>query len=262
MNDMPTYRVAIIGLPGSGKTTLAKKLQEEYERVYQMPVTHINADEVRKAANDWDFSDAGRLRQAQRMRDEADKHSGIVLVDFVCPNATAHEILDPHYTLWMDTIKESRFEDTNKVYEAPKYYDAKFSGHFTEHDDFEPVLIHILGKVPTGVMIGRFQPWHAGHQALFEAVLQKHGHVTIMVRSTPRNASNPFGTSETFQRIDTALRDQYKGRYLLQEVPNVAGVYYGRDVGYNVEKIELANVSDISASRIREQLRAEGSLKH
>ena len=110
-------KILIFGLPGSGKTTLAKPFAELIGGV------HINADAVRKRYDDWDFSIEGRLRQSQRMKFLSD---GVILAgkvavaDFVCPTEQAREEFSADYTVWMDTIKQGRFEDTNKMFENPK----------------------------------------------------------------------------------------------------------------------------------------------
>lgn len=109
-------KVLVFGLPGSGKSTLSEPLAEQVEGVW------INADAVREKYNDWDFSDEGRLRQAARMRHLADGVSmagKIAIADFVCPFQIARDEFEPDYVIWMNTIQEGRFEDTNKVFEAP-----------------------------------------------------------------------------------------------------------------------------------------------
>jgi adenylylsulfate kinase len=113
-------KVLIMGLPGSGKTTLAEKLFEEILKNH--PAEWINADELRKETNDWDFSFEGRMRQACRMRTLADKGvaAGFVMVcDFVCPTKELREIFDADVTIWMDTVKRSEYRDTNKIFEKP-----------------------------------------------------------------------------------------------------------------------------------------------
>ena len=109
-----------MGLPGAGKTTLADKLAPE------LNAKRLNADEVRKAANDWDFSEEGRTRQAKRMADLALKLKGegnYVIADFIAPTPKARSLFPADYTIWIDTIKEGRFDDTNKMFVKPKKYD-------------------------------------------------------------------------------------------------------------------------------------------
>ena len=116
-----------MGLPGSGKTTLASEL------VPLLKAKWLNADEVRKEANDWDFSPEGRTRQAKRMWDKAQefKNQGNnVVADFVCPTPAARKLFPADYIIWMDTIKEGRFEDTNKMFIKPE----KFDYHVTTMD--------------------------------------------------------------------------------------------------------------------------------
>ena len=113
-------KILIMGLPGSGKTTLAEKLFNEI--VKNNPAEWINAEEVRKECNDWDFSSDGRRRQALRMRAIADRavEAGFVTIcDFVCPTQELRAIFDADFVVWMDTVKKSRYKDTNKVFETP-----------------------------------------------------------------------------------------------------------------------------------------------
>lgn len=113
-----------MGLPGSGKTTLAKHLVPMFNAVW------LNADEVRKEADDWDFSPEGRQRQSLRMKTLAEKavnENRVVVADFVCPTQQTRKEFGADYTIWMNTIKEGRFDDTNKMFEAPNDYDFKVS---------------------------------------------------------------------------------------------------------------------------------------
>ena len=116
-----------MGLPGAGKTTLANELAQLIE------CKRLNADEIRKAANDWDFSEEGRKRQAKRMCDEAlkiKKEGNNVIADFICPTPEARKLFSADYTIWVDTIKEGRFEDTNQMFVKPE----KFNFHVTTQD--------------------------------------------------------------------------------------------------------------------------------
>ena len=113
-----------MGLPGAGKTTLADILAP------MINAKRLNADEVRKAANDWDFSDEGRKRQSFRMKALADfekEHGRMVICDFICPTREARDIFDADYCIWMDTIKESNYKDTDKIFEEPSNYNLKIS---------------------------------------------------------------------------------------------------------------------------------------
>ena len=109
-------KILIFGLPGSGKSTLAEPFAKLVQGVW------INADAVRKQYDDWDFTTEGRMRQAMRMKFLADgvvMSGKIAVADFVCPTEEARKEFDPDYTVWMDTIAEGRFEDTNKIFEKP-----------------------------------------------------------------------------------------------------------------------------------------------
>lgn len=109
-------KILIMGLPGSGKTWLAERLQKELECAW------FNADEVRRMANDWEFGEDARIRQARRMRNIADYEKGCgrtVICDFVCPTEMTRYIFEADYVIWMDTIEEGRFEDTNKMFQNP-----------------------------------------------------------------------------------------------------------------------------------------------
>ena len=108
-------RILIIGLSGSGKTTLAKELSA------LLNAKHLNADELRTQYNDWDFSDAGRLRQAHRIKNLSDKYE-LVVCDFIAPQAIHRHIVDADVLIWMDTVKSSQYKDTDKIFEAPVDY--------------------------------------------------------------------------------------------------------------------------------------------
>ena len=116
--------ILVMGLPGAGKTTLANELAK------LIKAKRLNADEIRKAANDWDFSEEGRTRQSKRMAEAALKiksEDNNVIADFICPTPEARSLFPADYIVWVDTIKTGRFEDTNQMFVKPE----KFNFHVT-----------------------------------------------------------------------------------------------------------------------------------
>ena len=112
--------ILVMGLPGAGKTTLADELAPK------LNAKRLNADEVRKAANDWDFSEEGRKRQAKRMADfavELKNKGNYVVADFICPTPEARKLFPADFVIWVDTIKEGRFDDTNQMFVKPEKFD-------------------------------------------------------------------------------------------------------------------------------------------
>ena len=251
-----------MGLPGAGKTYLADKL------VPKISAAWLNADKVRKEANDWDFSPEGRIRQAKRMAEKAEKfkkEGSHVVADFVCPTPKARELFSPDFIIWVDTIKKGRFEDTNKIFVKPEKYDVRVT-----EQNAEIWSIKIADQItnykwdnrkPTAQMLGRWQPWHGGHQALFEEIVKKTGQVNIMVRDVKGIGDNPFNFETVKKNIETALKD-FKNRIKISLVPNITNICYGRGVGYKIEEIVLSqDIQEISATKIRKKMREEGKLK-
>ena len=115
-------RILIMGLPGSGKSFLAKELNK------RLKATWLNADEVRKKFNDWNFSKKGVLRQAKRMKSLAgESKKKFIIADFVCPYEEGRKIFKPDYLIWMDTIKQGRLSTFDKTFQKPKKFDFKIN---------------------------------------------------------------------------------------------------------------------------------------
>ena len=120
-----------MGLPGSGKTTLANELS-----LLLLNSKRINADEVRKDYDDWDFSKEGRLRQSKRMSDKAQAlkiEGNYVIADFICPTPDTRELFNSDYIVWVDTIEEGRFDDTNKLFVKPDKYNLHVTTQDAKH---------------------------------------------------------------------------------------------------------------------------------
>jgi hypothetical protein len=257
-------RILIMGLPGAGKTYLAQHVLEHLQN-NRKTVMWLNADDVRKKYNDWDFSHEGRIRQSLRMRELADSYDvDFVICDFVAPLVEMRNNFKADWTIWVDTIDQGRFEDTNKVFVAPEQYDFRITEQESEKWG-EFIAAHILDdrqrpvfdwQKETVQMLGRWQPWHEGHRKLFERALAKTGQVVIQIRDCQGwNNSNPFAANQVKDFIKRDLDPLYQGQYVIQLVPNVVNITYGRDVGYKIEQESFDDATHaISATKIRKQM--------
>ena len=258
-------KILIMGLPGSGKTTLASKL------VPILKAKWINNDEVRKAANDWDFSEEGRIRQAKRMAKVVNKYKEegkykYFVSDYVCPTPKTRELFSADFVVWVDTIKEGRFEDTNKMFVKPEKFDFRVTSQNAELWALQ-IADQITeykwdNKKPTAQMLGRWQPFHDGHYALFEEIIKKTGQVCIQVRNVQGVDDNPFDIEDVKSKISKVLEPKYKNRFKIILVPNITNICYGRGVGYKIVVIVLPEeIQKISATKIRNEMRKKGLLK-
>jgi len=274
-----TQRILIMGLPGSGKTTLAgelKKYLEEhgeisYSRALTEPmdsrvmVNWFNADDIRRKYNDWDFSNDGRIRQSIRMFQFSMEAGGdYVICDFVAPLVEMRNNFKADWTIWVDTIREGRYADTNAAFVEPEQYDfrvteqaaekwAEFIGEHIVSNRRRPVFDW---QKETVQMLGRWQPWHEGHRALFERAIAKTGQVVIQIRDCQGwQGSNPFEIERVKAFIRRDLDPIYQGQYEIQVVPNIVNITYGRDVGYRIEQETFDDQTHaISATKIRKEL--------
>lgn len=282
-----TKRILVMGLPGSGKTYFAEKLKNYLighgdimkinpgkilnatgipnSAIWQISVDWFNADEIRKRFNDWDFSKEGRIRQSIRMFDFAIKCSGdFVICDFVAPLVEMRNNFKADWTIWLDTINKGRFEDTNQAFVPPNVYDFRIPEQNAEKW-VEFVGEHILEnrrrptfdwKKETVQQLGRWQPWHEGHRALFDRLIQRTGQVCIMIRDCQGwQESNPFEVEKVKSFIRRDLDPLYQGQYEIQVVPNIVHIGYGRGVGYTMEEEKFDDsITSISGTAIRQAM--------
>ena len=261
-------RVLIFGLPGAGKSYLASELIN----LLGDKAVWFNADQVRSDANDWDFSEEGRLRQKQRMQmlcEEAEADGKIAIADFICPFNKARKEFGASFTIWVNTIEQGRFEDTNAVFEKPNHKEpCDYVVTEKRGDTDAKKIAWILGnrylwndQAPTVQMLGRWQPWHDGHQALFDRAIAKHGQVNLQIRNMPVTTDNPFTCYEVEKNLQDKLA-KYAGKVKISIVPNIVNITYGRSVGYKIEQEVFDDQThSISATKIRNQMREEGVLQ-
>ena len=236
-------RILICGLPGSGKTTLAKKLVEVLG-----DADLYNADEVREKFNDWDFTAEGRERQMKRMQDYTRKSvakNRYGVADFVCPTNVLQDEFKPDYTIFMNTIKEGRYEDTNKLFEHPDA--TNFGVTLTADEWWTEERIDMWARlIAVDIKDSQFQ--------------SKLPTTQIMVRDMPKTDDNPWDVLDICRNIELELAE-FAGKFRTFPVPNIMNITYGRGVGYKIEEEVLdADIQEISGTKIRQELRDEGKI--
>jgi adenylylsulfate kinase len=253
-------KILIMGLPGAGKTTLARIVAGRLNAV------HFNADEVRQhVSKDLGFAEADRIEHARRMGwlcDQVVKTGGFAVADFICPTPEARRAFlaeGDAFVVWVDRVQESAFEDTNRMFVPPERCDVRVTRDGSAEYWAEQVAARVRPifdpKAPTALFVGRYQPFHDGHKALIVEGIRRVGQACIAVRDTAgSDAKNPFGFEYVRARIEHALRE-FEGRFTVLPLPNISHVFYGRDVGYVVERLELdAATEAISATDARRRM--------
>jgi cytidyltransferase-like protein len=250
-------KILIMGLPGAGKTTLARQLAPCLNAV------HYNADAVRSnLSTDLGFSEDDRVEHARRMGwlcDQVVKAGCYAIADFICPTHTARDAFlrgSEAFIIWVDRIQAGAFEDTNRLFVPPERFDLRVtptgSPEYWAERAMERLRPVFDWKRPTALFIGRFQPFHEGHRALIVEGLRRVGQVCVAVRDTHDiDDKNPYDFENVKVRIEHALR-AFEGRFTVVLLPNITHVFYGRDVGYVLDRIELDKpTEEISATELR-----------
>ncbi len=257
-------KILVMGLPGAGKTTFATALAPLLNAVV------FNADAVRaNLSRDLGFSHEDRVEHARRMGwmcDRVVEAGGTVIADFICPTPETRAAFGEAFTIWIDRISEGRFEDTNRMFVVPDKFDLRVGAEGAPQFWAEQALARLRPSFdpqkPTALFIGRYQPFHPGHQRLIEEGLRRVGQVCIAVRDTHGiDDKNPLPFFAVKQRIEAAL-SAHAGRFVIVPLPNITNVFYGRDVGYHVERIVLDEATEqISATATRQLAGISGARK-
>lgn len=239
-------KILVCGLSGAGKTTLVKELAPMLGAVV------FNNDDVRRQVNkDLGFTPEDRLEHARRMGwlcDQVAKSGVYAIGEFICPTDQARKMFGSCFTVFLNTIKSSKYPDTDALFEPPQNPDVSFVQWSDPKQMALVVRNALIPDVPRSMFIGRYQPPHAGHFALIETALNEGRRPVIAIRDTPLSADNPHSLAERRQ----IFWKQFGDKVDIVVVPDVTEVCHGRDVGWKVREIRISpELESISATAIR-----------
>lgn len=254
-------KILVMGLPGAGKTTLASALAKRLNAV------HFNADAVRaNISRDLAFTEADRVEHARRtgwLCDRVTATGTCAVADLICPTPAARQAFSadaPAFIIWIARAANNQYPDTNALFVPPENADIIVTDGPPEYwaekiaamlqPEFDP-------QKPTALFIGRYQPFHGGHHAIIAEGIKRIGQACIAVRNTHGlNAENPFSFENVKARAENSLQI-FRGRFVIIPMPNIAAVFYGRNVGYIIERLEVdEKIQTISATQQRTLIRA------
>lgn len=264
-------RILICGLPGHGKSTLAANLSR------RLHIPFYDGEAIRRSLGlGWPGDSAERVQQAHRMRALTTPilaAGGHVICSFVCPTVAARREFCADYIICVNRpdAPPMSYTDTNAIWWPPLNADLMLqAGDADEWAGVAEARLRQFLKLggpekaswpahkfdpeaPTALLIGRFQPFHEGHKQLAIVAIKQHGQVTFGIRMMPLGPDNPSKPADIFQTITSAMED-YKGYFNITILPNIASVVYGRDVGYQIQRLFLPpEVEKIQARVIRAQ---------
>jgi hypothetical protein len=248
--------IQILGLPGSGKTTLANALKERINAI------HLNADRVRATVNsDLKFTEKDRTENARRLGEMAkllSEQGHVVIVDFICPTKKTREAFGtPDIKIALDTIYSSRFPDTDIMWMPVVDADYTFYEWKSVKEMSDEIIAHFDlfdWSAPTTLMLGRYQPWHEGHQALKAEAHNRTCQVLVGVRNTHGTSEKDPLTYEEVEKYIYQDNQNYSDTRIMR-LPNITNIVYGRDVGYKIEQVDLPpEIQAISATQKRKDL--------
>jgi hypothetical protein len=247
-----SVKILICGLPGAGKTTLARELAPLIGGVV------LDGDEVRAIMGTVPtpnhLARVGHACTMARLAAPIVTAGGNVICSFICPTEECRRAFGADFTIWIDRNGNGKYPDTQAMWQDPSQCDVRVtnqgSPYFWANLIANMIAPPFQPTRPTALFVGRYQPFHEGHKKLIAAGIDKYGQACVAVRNT----SPAFPFEAVKARIEAGLAE-YRGKFTVIPMPNIAAVCYGRSVGYKIEEIRLdEDTQNISATKLRAQL--------